>query len=121
MTGDRVEQIIEESVQRGDVDHLPGAGASIPDLGIAAPPDWWARRFIEREHQRVESRELVARINRSLPRILALDGEVPMRQGLGDLDRAIAACNDHLAEDERLVPLDIERLVDARSHRWKRR
>ncbi len=120
MTGDRVEQIIEEALQRGDFDDLPGAGAPIPGLGSVDPPDWWARRFVERERQRAETRDLVERINRSLPRILAMDAEAPMRRALEDLNEAIAACNARLADDERLVPLDVDRLIGARSHRWNR-
>ena len=44
-----VERRIREAMERGDFDNLPGAGKPIPDLDTTHDPDWWLKRFIERE------------------------------------------------------------------------
>ena len=45
-----VEKAIREAQERGEFDHLPGAGKPLKDLGDPDDPMWWLRRYAEREH-----------------------------------------------------------------------
>src|SRR3954451_21473496 len=40
---------IQQAVERGEFDDLPGAGKPLGDLGSPHDRDWWLRRLIERE------------------------------------------------------------------------
>jgi Domain of unknown function (DUF1992) len=40
---------VQRAIERGEFDNLPGAGKPIPDLDTTHDPDWWLKRFIERE------------------------------------------------------------------------
>lgn len=44
-----VEKTIREAQERGDFDDLPGAGKPI-DLGDTSDPDWWLKRYVQREN-----------------------------------------------------------------------
>ena len=40
---------VRQAMERGEFDHLPGAGKPIADLGAQHDPDWWVKRLVERE------------------------------------------------------------------------
>ncbi len=40
---------VQRATERGEFDNLPGTGKPIEDLGTTHDPDWWLKRFIERE------------------------------------------------------------------------
>ena len=40
---------IREAMERGEFDGLPGAGQPIPDLEDGYDPDWWAKKWVQRE------------------------------------------------------------------------
>lgn len=40
---------VQGAIERGEFDNLPGMGKPIPDLDTTHDPDWWLKRFIERE------------------------------------------------------------------------
>lgn len=44
-----VERQIREATERGEFDNLPGTGKPLGDLGNPDDPDWWVRRYVERE------------------------------------------------------------------------
>jgi hypothetical protein len=44
-----VERQIREAQERGEFDNLPGAGKPL-DLRDSGDPDWWVKRFAEREN-----------------------------------------------------------------------
>jgi len=41
---------IQQAMERGDFDDLPGYGKPIEGLGGDYDPDWWLKKLIEREH-----------------------------------------------------------------------
>lgn len=41
---------IRAAIDRGEFDDLPLAGKPIPHIDTASDPDWWLKKFIEREH-----------------------------------------------------------------------
>ena len=40
---------VQRAIERGEFDNLPGTGKPIEDLGTTHDPDWWLKRFVERE------------------------------------------------------------------------
>jgi hypothetical protein len=40
---------IQQAMERGDFDNLPGAGKPIENLGTQHDPNWWVKQLIERE------------------------------------------------------------------------
>jgi hypothetical protein len=40
---------VQRAIERGEFDNLPGTGKPIPDLGTTHDPNWWLKRFVERE------------------------------------------------------------------------
>ena len=40
---------IREAMERGEFDDLPGAGEPIPDLEDSYDPDWWAKKWVQRQ------------------------------------------------------------------------
>ena len=40
---------IREAMEQGKFDDLPGTGEPIPDLEDGYDPDWWAKKWVERE------------------------------------------------------------------------
>jgi hypothetical protein len=47
--GKYVDLQIQQAVERGDFDDLPGLGKPLPDIGHDHDPDWWLKQLIERE------------------------------------------------------------------------
>ena len=41
---------IQQAMDRGEFDNLPGAGKPLGDLGAPHDRDWWLKKLIEREH-----------------------------------------------------------------------
>ncbi len=44
-----VELQIQQAMERGEFDDLPGAGKPIEGLGTEHDPDWWLKKLVERE------------------------------------------------------------------------
>lgn len=40
---------VQQSIQRGEFDDLPGAGKPIKNLDRDHDPDWWVKQLVERE------------------------------------------------------------------------
>lgn len=40
---------VQQAMERGEFDNLPGAGKPIEGLGAEHDPDWWLKKLIERE------------------------------------------------------------------------
>jgi len=41
---------IDNAMQRGDFDHLPGRGQPLPDLDQPYDPNWWVRKWTRRQN-----------------------------------------------------------------------
>ncbi|MFJ9387217.1 DUF1992 domain-containing protein [Nocardioides sp. NPDC101246] len=44
-----VDMQVQQSIQRGEFDNLPGAGKPIKNLDRDHDPDWWVKQLVERE------------------------------------------------------------------------
>ncbi|HHC09417.1 MAG TPA: DUF1992 domain-containing protein [Actinobacteria bacterium] len=99
-----VERLLEEARDRGDFDALPGSGEplELADTG----PGWWARRTLQEERRHERRAELLRRLRRELPRLVARRD----RAGLEALAAAVRAWNDGAADDE-LPTVDVDELL----------
>lgn len=64
---------VQQAIERGEFDNLPGHGKPIADLGSGHDPDWWIKKLVERENiallppalaLRKEDADLDARLDR---------------------------------------------------------
>ena len=113
---------IQQAVERGDFDDLPGLGKPIENLGGDHDPDWWLKRLVEREQ-----------ITGVLPPALQLrtdDAQLDDRLDRITTEREVRAeledFNDRVRK-ARIQPLGgppmvtQERDVDAELERWSAR
>ncbi|GGU25463.1 DUF1992 domain-containing protein [Nocardioides albus] len=86
---------VQQSIQRGEFDDLPGAGKPIKNLDRDHDPDWWVKQLIERE------------------RIVVLPRSVQLRKDDAELDDLI---DRETTEDgaRRIVEEFNERVIAAR-------
>jgi hypothetical protein len=119
--GTWVERQIREATERGEFDHLPGAGKPIPDLDQPHDELWWVKQKLRREHFSY------------LPATIALRKEVEdavlaasVAGSEDEVRQIVAAINDKIREGNRkaasgpplnLAPFDVERVVGA----WRER
>jgi len=115
----RVERLIREAQEAGQLDVTKGAGKPIPGLSRPYDPGWWARKWIATERVREQAAALSNSVERALPRVLARPIAADVRSGLEDLNRQIGDHND-ANPDHPLPLLDITRLLDERSTRRHR-
>ncbi len=87
---------IQQAMERGEFDNLPGQGKPLGDLGSPEDRDWWLRKLIERE-----------RITGVLPAALQLRKEDLELDALLDRETAEKLVRDHLEDFNR-------RIVEAR-------
>lgn len=119
MTEPWIERVIRDAQDQGRFDDVPGTGEPIPDLDQTYDPSWWARRWIERERRRDAGRDLVARVQREVPVLLAGDDKELVRKGLDALNGAIDAHNAGALEGP-IARLDIDALLTGRNERCNR-
>ena len=92
-----VDRQIREAQERGEFDNLPGAGKPLADLGDPNDPDWWVRRYIQREKLDVSG---------ALPTPLALRKEAAeFPESLADV-RTEAEVREILEDFNRRVKID---------------
>lgn len=58
------DQRIREAMERGEFDHLAGAGQPLADAGEPYDEMWWVRRLIQRE--RVDAAHLRQEVNEAV-------------------------------------------------------
>jgi hypothetical protein len=113
---------VQRAIERGEFDNLPGAGKPIEDLGTTHDPDWWLKRFIERERitgvlppalsLRVEDARLDAVLD-------AEPAEPRVREVLEDFNARVVAARRQLLGGPPVITGT--RDVDAEVEAWRRR
>ena len=56
------ENLIRDAMERGEFDHLPGAGRPLPDVDQGYDPMWWIKKKIAAERttmKRVDAEALI--------------------------------------------------------------
>lgn len=113
---------VQRAIERGEFDGLPGIGKPIDDLGTTHDPDWWLKRFIEREQVtgvlppalslRVEATRLETVLD-------ALSSERRVREVLEDFNARVVAARRQLQGGPPVItPL---RDVEAEVQAWRER
>lgn len=112
-----VEQQIREAQERGDFDHLPGAGKPLPGLDEPWDPDWWVKQKLRDEKLSLLPDALEVRLE--LDRTLDSRTEAELREALEALNARIIRLNSRCAEGPptTLAPVDVEAAV----RRWRSR
>ncbi|MTB87116.1 DUF1992 domain-containing protein [Aeromicrobium senzhongii] len=94
-----VDQQVRAAMARGEFDDLPHAGKPLPHIDTAAEPDWWLKRFIEREQitgvlpEALQLRKDDAILDEQLD---SLRSERAVREAVEEFDRRIVAARRQL-------------------------
>jgi hypothetical protein len=110
-----VERQIREAMERGEFDHLPGAGKPIPDLDKPHDELWWVKQKLRREHLSYLPPTLALRkeAEDALAAALQARSERQVRRILTAINRKIAEGNRTAASGPplNLTPYDVDRVV----------
>jgi hypothetical protein len=98
---------IREAMERGEFDDLPGAGKPLSGMSSEYDPEWWARGFIMREQVRARADEVRGIIRDELPRLRVQKDSEVAGERFADIREMIAAVNEHLAEGDRIPPIEL--------------
>ena len=112
---------VRQAIERGDFDHLPGAGKPLKNLGEQHDPDWWLKQLVERERiavlppalqLRKDDAELEDRIDR-------LGSEREVRTFVQDFNARVIRARYTPVDGPPLItmPRDVEETVAA----WRER
>jgi hypothetical protein len=112
---------IQQAMQRGEFDNLPGAGKPIEGLGATHDPDWWLKKLVEREkisvlpaalQLRKDDAELDAKLDRHT-------AEAEVRRELEEFNARVMRARYTPVDGPPLVtmPRDVDTEVDA----WRER
>jgi len=113
---------VQQAIERGDFDHLPGTGKPIEDLGGQHDPDWWLKNLIARERitgvlppslqLRKDDAELDALLDKA-------SSESAARELVEDFNERVIAARYSLPEGPPLItmPRDVEETLEA----WRQR
>jgi hypothetical protein len=102
-----VERQIREAAERGEFDDLPGSGEPLEDLDPDYDPDWWAKRFIDRERARDRADELRRVIRAEVPRLRASSDVSVVKARTAELGEMIAAVNEDLDVEDHVPPTSL--------------
>jgi len=111
---------VQQAIERGDFDDLPGAGKPI-ELDDTHDPNWWVKKLIERENVAIvpvsvalrrEDAELDDRLDR-------LNTEADVRRELKDFNERVIAARYRLPEGPPLITMPRE--VDDTVAAWAER
>ncbi|KAB1935017.1 DUF1992 domain-containing protein [Micromonospora sp. ALFpr18c] len=91
-----VEAKIQDAVQRGEFDNLPGMGKPIPGRGMPYDEAWWIKSFLEREALSSDlllptSLQLRRRVEQVPDEVRDLPTEQAVRDFVGQLNAQIVA------------------------------
>lgn len=111
------ERQIREAQERGDFDHLPGAGEPIPDLHRPHDELWWVRKKMEEEGLSYlpPALQLRKQVEEAREQIGRARSEAEVRRIVTDINRLIRTANRTglNGPPSTAVPLDEERTVRA--------
>lgn len=113
---------IQQAMERGEFDDLPGAGKPLGDLGSPYDRDWWLRKLVEREQitgvlpPALQLRKEDAELDGELDRETA---EQEVRRLVGDFNRRVVEARRQLQGGPPVVTKTRE--VDVEVARWRRR
>jgi hypothetical protein len=105
---DPVEGQIEEAMERGEFDRLPGAGQPLDTSDTG--PGWWSRRFLTRMRASEAAAEVARQVDRELGELWALADAAAVEARVAVLNARLAEANRGLAPDQRvdlLMPAEI--------------
>lgn len=110
-----VEQKIQEAMDRGDFDNLPGLGKPIADLALPYDELWWVRKKLRDEQLSVLPPALVLlkELDEAKERIAAAGTEEEVRGLVAAINDRIIYVNSHTISGpgSNIVPLDVERVL----------
>jgi hypothetical protein len=113
---------IEQAMERGEFDNLPGAGKPLGDLGSPHDRDWWLRKLVEREQitgvlpAALQLRKEDAELDRLLDREAT---EQEVRRVVEDFNRRVIEARRQLQGGPPVVTPT--RDVDTEVSRWRER
>jgi hypothetical protein len=113
---------IQQAMERGEFDNLPGMGKPLGDLGSPYDRDWWLKKLIEREHitgvlpAALQLRKEDVELDRVLDREAT---EKAVREILESFNRRIVEARRQLQGGPPVVTPT--RDVDAEVARWRER
>ncbi|HXJ81655.1 MAG TPA: DUF1992 domain-containing protein [Candidatus Methylomirabilis sp.] len=116
-----IEELIERARAEGAFDDLEGKGKPIPGLDAPYDPDWWVKKFLEREKLSVlpPALEIRAKVERALDEVWHLGREDDVRQRVQAINAEIVRVNRTAAEG---LPTSVAALdVDSILAEWRRR
>lgn len=105
---DPIEQQIQEAIERGEFDNLPGAGKPLDTADQG--PGWWARRLLERLRAADRAAEVAHQVDLELGRLWILSDDGSVREHVTELNSRLSQANQGLAEEDRvdlLVPDEV--------------
>lgn len=116
-----VERQIQDAMERGEFDNLPGQGKPIPDLHEPYDELWWVRDKLRREQlsDLPPALEVRRELDDTRTRIAAATSEAEVRRLVAAINDRILYVNTHTiaGPPTDLVPLDVERVLEE----WRRR
>jgi hypothetical protein len=108
---------IQQAIERGDFDDLPGKGKPLPDLGDSHDPNWWVKKLIEREQVTLLPESIALRKDDAAldARLDELTREADVRRAVEEFNARVIAARYRLPEGPPLItmPRDVEETVVA--------
>ena len=111
---DPVEQQIQEAIERGEFDNLPGIGKPL-DIGDTGP-GWWSRRYLNRLRATDRAGEIARQVDQELGRVWVLPDEAGVRGRVKQLNIRLVEANQDMAMEDRIDLLNPDQVV---STWWK--
>ena len=116
-----IEELIHQARVEGAFDDLEGKGKPIPGLDAPYDPDWWVKKFLQREKLSMLPPALAvrAKVGKVLEEIWRVRSEDEVRQRVTAINVEIVRANRTVIEGPptSLAPLEI----DAVLVEWRRR
>lgn len=104
---DPVERQIREAIERGEFDHLPGAGKPLPDVDRQYDPAWWAKRWVARARREDVANELRQIVRTEGPRLRAASDREAARARAEEINIAVRQVNETLDPVDRIPMIEI--------------